>query len=333
MKRFLSLFLALVIATSAVECPVQAANVPGIDAAVSKKNVLKLLNTYDKDGARLVKYGFSHGYAIEDMMMDKYLSQGEPVIEGLDTVVHEEDHMYSTYTDIYDQNNATKVRFYIGKGKDVVVPYTSVFRTREIVKSVPKRCRGVQSTRFDEYVMDSRVGTLASDWRGIYGLLNEFSAYSWGMNNNVKMFAYHDSFDDNYHTWEWFLRNGESNRLAYAEFKYYILQYMIYAKKYHPDVYKELLKNKKLMSAYAATEKNFAKSVKVYKGERDQIAEKIRANGYVVDYSNEVIIIRDATGNLVGYVGFLNDDTKPLTKELSKKKYKNMHKIMLKARK
>ena len=69
--------------------------------------------------------------------------------------------------------------------------------------------------------------------------------------------------------------------MAYAEFKYYILNYLYYAKKHHPDVYKGIVNNKEFCKAYKTLESSYAKLIKEYEtkwGFRSREAKNRRIN-------------------------------------------------------
>lgn len=291
----------------------RAATVPSLYGEISKDNVMALLNTYDRNGAFMVDYGTQIG-----RNWLAYYSSGDRLIDSLDTVVHEECHDYSVV-------GANKERMYVGSKKSVTVPYTTIYRTKKMVSSVPKRCR---TSRFETYI-SKPTANLASNVEGIYGLLNEFNAYNWGMNDNVALFSYHDRFADDLDTWGAFIANGASNRLAYAEFKYYILHYLYYAKKHHPSVYRKIVANKKFKLAYKKTESHYAKLIKTYESDLSKIKAKIQAAGYNVDYTDEYFVVTNSNG-AGGGMGLLTDEYSVLMEELQKSPYKSIQKTLTK---
>ena len=123
--------------------------------------------------------------------------------------------------------------------------------------------------------------------------------------------------------------NGASNRLAYAEFKYYILHYLYYAKKHHPEVYRKLIANKELRTVYRTSEKQFADMIKSYEKDLTQISNKISASGYKVYYTDDYFIVKDNSGAVSG-MGLLNDEYSVLITELNKAPYQFLHKALSK---
>ena len=313
-RRMVSLLLLLCLTIGLIPAgQMRAASIPTLYAAITKDNVMTLLNTYDKNGAYLVDYGTKIG-----RNWLGYYSSGERLIDSIDTVVHEEDHDFSVV-------GTDKMRMYIGGKKSVTVPFTKIFRTKQMTRTVPTRCR---TSRFQTYISQPSAN-LASNIQGVYGLMNEFNAYCWGMNDNVALFPYHDRFADDLDTWGTFIANGASNRLAYAEFKYYILHYLYYAKKYHPAIYRKIVTNQKFRLAYKKTESQFAKQIRAYEKDLSNIKTKIEAAGYNVDYTDEYFVVTNSYGAGSG-MGLLTDEYSVLIEELQKSPYRSIQKTLTK---
>ena len=81
----------------------------------------------------------------------------------------------------------------------------------------------------------------ASNKLGVYGLLNEFAAYSWGLDTTVRLFPYFREHAETYDDWYRFIVEGENDRNAYAEFLYWTLNYLEFARAYHRDVYDKII--------------------------------------------------------------------------------------------
>ncbi len=290
-----------------------AREIPDLNADVSEYNVLSLLHAYDKNGAKLVEYGRKNG-----TNWIGYYSNGDRLIDSLDTVVHEEFHDYSVV-------GAEDERMYMGKNKSILVPYTKIYRSKEMTRSVPERCR---TSRFSTYISEP-IPNLASNVQGVYGLLNEFAAYRWGMNNNIAMFGYYDRFEDNMTTWGRFVADGVSNRLAYAEFKYYILHYLYYAKQHHPSVYRQIMDNDEFKRAYRGTEGEFAKTIWTFEDKLRQVQARLEANGYNVNFTEKSFIVTNASGAGSG-LSLLHDEYSTLVQEMEKGRYQTIHKALKK---
>ncbi len=316
LRRVISSWLIICMLLSVCCVNVSAQNVPGWDANVTEANVLSLLRTFDKDGYFLVSYGTkknSHWLSYYDNPM----GINSKLMDSLDTVVHEEFHDYS----IVGANNQ---RIYTGNKHSILVNFTKIFKTSEMVRSVPKRCR---TSRFTTYV-NPTIPNMASDIQGIYGLFNEFSAYCWGLHNDIQMYAYYDRFEASPKIWNGFISDCASNRLAYAEFKYYMLHYLYYAKRHHPLVYKQIMANRKFRMAYKSNERRFWKLINTFEKKLDNVKGKMESRGYNVVYNDESFVAYDSSGQGSG-MSLLNDEYGVLMKELSNKKYVTIHKALM----
>ena len=280
--------------------------VPELSGEVNQDNVMVLLSAYDKDGAHLVGYGTDEG---DDWLA--YYNEGDRLIDSLNTVVHEECHIF---TDVGEE----KERIYEGNEKSTEVPYTEVFESKEMVDSVPEQCRG---RRFAPYISEAQDG-LVSNVEGAYGLLNEFSAYSWGMNNVVAMYPYHERFADDTDTWGSFISNGASNRLAYAEMKYYLLHYLRYAKENYPDIYRQIMENKEFCLAYKDIDSRYAASIAEFEDDLPKIEEKLKQAGHEADHLSDAgeYFRIDSNG-----LGLMTSEYNTFLEKMAKEPYASIH--------
>ena len=251
------------------------------------------------------------------MLTTMYFSPDDPTEDTLDTVSHEAFHEYAIPSSWFGGQESERI--YIGNKKSVKVKFTDVFPSKEMAKSVPKRCRTStyhynSGDRFKVYIVDTS-GNQRSDVDGVYGLLNEFGGYCWGMNTNNSLYAYRDRYDDSYETWASFISEGESDRLAYAEFKYYILHYMYYAKKHHPAIYRKIMANTQFRKAYRLTESRFAKEISDYDKKLNEVTKKLK-KGANINLTKDKLILRKQYN--------------VMTKEVKKKQYADIQKALTK---
>ena len=308
MKKITCLFsMLLVLFVLSAAVPAEAA-VPKPGAAVTKKNVLKLIKTYDKDGY----YFLTHGRKNRGMDFMQWFTRGR-ITADLDTAVHEQCHLNT----IHDRSSE---RIYKGKKKFYTVKYTPVFKTKKTASSVPKACR---YSRYNIYVADP-MPNLSSNVQGVYGLLNEFCAYSWGMNNTVKLYPYYKKYASDYNDWSPFFISGANNRQAYAEFNFFILHYLNYAKKHYPKHYKKIMANKAFKAAYKYTEKKFRKNIKTWEKDVKAAVKILNDKGYEAYLSG---------GNLwVDFYGtsLFQEEYDGIMKEVRKSKYQKIYKKLKK---
>lgn len=285
-----------------------ASSAPKLNAKITKNNVMKVLNQYDRDGAYILK----KQAAVGDNIL-RWFSGGR-IIDNIDAAVHEETHGYHYY---YAKGG--KMAYFIGKQKTVYVPYTKVYHTKKMAGSIPKNLR---TFRYNTYVAKP-IANLASNVNGAYGLMNEFMAYRAGMNTAVSMYSYLADKKANWDTWTVFISNCENDRLAYAEFKYYILHYLYYAKKHYPQVYKGIMNNKQFRTAYKRLESSYAGLIRTYEQDLKKLQKLFVKKGCRIEIKNDTVwMYRNGSGRGVSRY---TSDYKKLQREINKSRYKSIH--------
>ena len=317
-QRVIAGMLALILALCAPDVPETAhaaSKTPGIDASVTTKNVQSLLKAYDADSAYIMQKQIEAG---DDILM--WFASGKRIIDGIDTAVHEETHGYSfRYAGHY---NATA--YFIGKKKTVYVSHTKVYPTREMAGTIPKQLR---TFRYNTYVAKP-IPNLASDIQGAYGLLNEFMAYRSGMHVMISLFPYLKSQNADGNAWMQYIISCENNRQAYAEFKYYILHYLRYAKKRYPDVYQGIAGNRSFCRAYQALEGSYAKLIRTYEKDLKRLKRIAKQQGYEMEVTKEHILFIGRDGRGSGFGRFTAEYEK-LKKETEKGMYASIHRQLV----
>jgi len=161
--------------------------------------------------------------------------------------------------------------------------------SEEMTVLIPEENR---TFRFNDYVGSG--SPLSSNRSGIYGLLDEFNAYQMGMNYGVNMFDYYCAQESSFESWRQYINGCENNRQAYAEFRYYILTYLLYAKEHYPAIYEGLMNNEKLRYAFTIVEANFAEDIAQYEADLNRLAKgeipgtgKIRVDEDTVWFGNK----------------------------------------------
>lgn len=287
-----------------------AAKIPGLKAKVTEKNVLKILDKYDKDGAYIMRKQKQAG----DNIL-RWFSRGR-IYKDIDMAVHEETHGFSHS---YAKNKWNGYAYFVGNKKVVQASMTGVYETKRMASSIPKRLR---TFRYNMYVAKP-TPNLSSNIHGAYGLLNELMAYRMGMNNSVCMYSYYAAQNAGVGVWLDYINCCENDRLAYAEFKYYILHYLYYAKKHYPQVYRGIIKNKQFCSAYRKIESNYRKLIKTYEGNLKKLQKHLQKKGYRVVITDSQVMIYTAGGSGTGLQRYTSDYRK-LLNELKKTKYKSI---------
>ena len=279
--------------------------VPAIDSAVNTENALAIAEAYDPDGAYILKDAISRG---DDFYF--WMVFADSNAEGLDTCVHEEFHGYTHSTKQKDSTDNTvlsigsnKEMYYLGDGKNKAVTLTNVFKTEEWSKDLPASLR---TFRYNQYVASG--ATPDANTKGVYGLLNEFSAYCWGMNNQINLFEYYKAQPFDLSTWGSYAYNCENDYNAYCEFRYYILGYLNYAKKNHKDIYNNILNNQNFIDVYCFMKEKFDSLVEKYEEQQQEITRIGEEQGKYIIFSDGYLTFSDgASPN--DYWGFISSAT------------------------
>ncbi len=297
--RVVSLMLALVLAIS----PAAQAAAPKMNAAITQGNALALARETDADGAYILQSAVDAGEGILE-----WWSGQKSVAVGMDTAVHEEFHAYSMRKSPWNSED-----IYLGNKTYDRVSYTDVYRSRIMGATIPANLR---TMRWELYV-GNPTANMASDANGVYGLLNEFAAYYWGMHAQMSLFGYYKQQKATPDQWKDFVVLAANDRLAYAEFKYYILKYLAYAKQHYPGIYKGIVENAKFVHAYQTIEGKFAALVKKFEKSLKDIAALLEKQGYDVKIDEYFYV--DSQG-----VSIFQADYARLVKELEKATYRNL---------
>lgn len=268
MTRYICAFLAMLMLLGTVSAEPVSAAVPPLDALITRENVLSLLQEYDKDAAYLMRTMSKSG---DDIL--KWWYSGSSLVEDLPHAVHEETHSYSV-SKIFGCDQ----KIYLGKKKYLPISYTEVFRSRIMGNTIPEEMR---TFRWNVYVGNPDP-KLSSDVNGVYGLLNEFTAYYWGMHTSLSLFDYFKDQNASPRQWLIFVTSCANNRQAYAEFKYYTLHYMQYAKQHKKGVYKKILKNKDYLKAFNTIEERYASLIAQFDEKLDELVDILQEEGHEV---------------------------------------------------
>lgn len=301
------LAIAILAAQAAQPARAMAASVPKPDAKATQKNVMAVLNAYDADGAYILQSQIDKG---EDVTW--WFNVG-PMSSGFVTAVHEECHGYSISFSNFDAE-----RIYLGNKKSVEVEQTDVYPSQKMADSVPKKLR---TFRFDSYVGKS-AADMSSNVDGAYGLLNEFTAYCWGSNTGMRLYSYYKEQKPDPDLWIGYANDYSNARTAYAEFRYYILHYLYYAKKHHPDVYRGIMRNEEFAKAFNRVDGKYAKVVKAYDRRLKSAARLLREQGYEASYDGSTFVAGSGGGVTI------DASCEPLFREMEKAKYQEILKAL-----
>lgn len=223
----------------------------------------------------------------------------------LNTLVHESTHKYNK-EDWTDENY--KHRYMIKPGHDVWVNHTKLYTSSEFISIVPKDAP-TKIYRYETYVSANSEVT-ANEW-GIYGMMDEFSAYYNGTRadwlayqtakvkvDKVSMGIFESGCFSTYQAW-W-------------EFRTFIGWYLIYAKQKYPDIYKATMTNRELAKVFNELDREFGDLVKEIDKEFESNYTRKHYKDYV-SYLNE--IMKSVEPTLIEFKSLPPEPTKKKTKK------------------
>lgn len=254
----------------------------------------------------------------------EYFKENEMASNELGTAVHEETHGYIFYEYYgkYGLSGLGGESIYIGNKKKIDIHYTKVFKSKKMAKSIPKRLR---TFRYKTYI-GSPIPNLGSNANGAYGILDEFTAYYWEMHTIMSLKPYFEKTARSPEDWEVYINAGANGRQAYAEFRYYTLHYLYYAKKNYPKIYKGIVKNKNYVKAFNTMDKKFSKQNREYEKQLRQLVNYYNAQEGVeskIEKDSIWFMFEEDEEVSTGYgYGIMQKDYAKLMKEMKTSKYK-----------
>jgi hypothetical protein len=272
-------------------------NIPGYAAELGKKQKIgmELLERFSPTGYAVVKrfnelpnevLTGNTVYQLTDTETFKEAAGAteKDVAIAMDMSIHEATHGLTTLLghDLAPKNLPVNIRrygYFINPMKEILVVQTSCFPSRDIAIDIPE---ALKIFRYEKYI-NSDYGAKDSD--GIYDFLNEFNAYRMGTINNNELFR--NYWPQAVSLWtpkilgELFTRNHD-NYLSYLEFKYYILTYLIHAKKSHPSVYRDVLANGGFCEAFFHIDKSYSTAVDNGRAALKSFMHSMSGKGFIV---------------------------------------------------
>ena len=225
------------------------------------------------------------------------------------TVVHEtchgKNHAIGGFTDTLDQEG-----IFVSKDIQIRIPKTALYKTDELETVITEEQKE-EIFRLRTYVLNQKdngkksVLPLNSVTHGIFGLLDEFTAYYHGTKASLEIYNYYKTvYADNPDKLIDVFSKNSSDVYAYYEFRLFIAWYLKYAKEKHPEVYESCLKNKQLREAFTLVDQAYEKTVKNYFSARQNLVDEINAQGKTKASINQYGAIRlENDGSKTRYSG------------------------------
>jgi hypothetical protein len=211
-------------------------------------------------------------------------------IEELTTAVHEICHgftskyAYSLLNDERLQEIGGYLAITIQNDSTLLVRKTAAFPSSKISNMIPESCR---TARYDTYITanEERLGTQIN---GIYGLLDELTAYYHGTRTAVDLYGYYKKeLKTCGQKWLDFFSCVDGQYFAYGEFKLFILEYLIYAKEHEPDIYSGIIDNAGFCRALVAIDQKYSSLIERYDSLKKDILHELDNERYIVSEDEE----------------------------------------------
>jgi hypothetical protein len=226
---------------------------------------------------------------------DKYFPDGnlEHVTRYMDTGVHEVTHGYigrMAFQMLSERKTSYRA---LAIPVDAEVPHLvrvpEVYPSIEMLATFPADARGL---RFVHYIDTPDEPLLATQQLGLYGMMDEWSAYYQGARTTVEMWPW---VRDEVGNDQWSLINYavqlDDSITPHAEFKLYILHYLLYAREHHPEVYRAAMANTELKAAFADLDRAYGALVASIAELEPVMLETARDRGAPVSKRDGVLYI------------------------------------------
>ena len=300
---------------------------------------LQILQKYDNSAYQMIQRyeAAPTSYTFGDIKIDlgnftdfmEYIDgfEEKDIIRSLGTVVHEISHGY-TFRMHYQYRQKTNQigdltaiysLIYQNPNQQTLIKHSPTFPSREMVKAFPENLR---TPRFSTYI-STKEDHQSTQQSGIYGLLDEWNAYYLDTRVAFNLLAYYQNETSKKpEDWLSFMEGVDGVFYAYMEFKLYILKYLIFAQKNHPEIYQGIIQNLAFKQVFRFINQEFGDLIKHYFQTRDKLLKSLKSNGLEVSIDDEFTFI----GNH-GRGNFMNT-YKSIAQELSKTEYQNMLKVL-----
>jgi hypothetical protein len=355
MKNLRKMVFGIILFTLTLSPTIRAAS----PSLATREMVLQLLKEYAPDGYYIVDTFEKARDQVQASELMRYTNDGFmtfvkgetelDIVKSLGVVVHETCHDYChTVAYALCKERFRKISwgsqydaYYGGDETTFLVKRTKVFNTREIAASIPEELR---TFRFMPYVtLDTHYNipgmtidlsqldpdlladfkNLGSQVNGVYGLMNEYTAYYHETRTKLDLYKYYrDKLEPNINNWVAFLSGVDGCHFAHLEFKFFILKYLQYAKSHYPKLYKEFKKNRELVQAFLTIDRNYTQTVADYYQRKEEIFENFRQEGYAVTVDDDNFYIKGASVNK--QVSHFLKTYNLLKNELAKEEYQTL---------
>ncbi len=237
------------------------------------------------------------------------------LINDCSTMIHETTHAYNHGVTGYNwTTHMWSERALIEPGIAISYEQTPTFHSELFISIVPKEAPK-KIFRYELYV--GKNAFPSANLSGIYGLMNEFSAYRNGTRSGIEGANTAIKLKD-IKKIEIFQRQAIGEYFAYYEFRLFIAWYLEYAEKNKPDIYKKIMANTNLRVAYTLLDDGFSNDIKEleklvkkypiysYEYNEKEYAQYVKA--LLVDHEKTLIKFRIQGADKINYKDFLKKE-------------------------
>lgn len=303
-----------------------ATTVPAARSNDPRSEVLRILKQYSPTGYHIVDscVHFSSTYTTPygqiTMPVTDFMVYFTVSARGsINTIVHEMCHQYTSFRAFSLMSGSSAYRWdssyncYYTGGRDMMVECDKVFPASEMNPYVPQ---AIKDSRYETYVYPSDPQQ-STQVEGVFGLLDEWNAYYQGTEAAFDLYDYYKNETPG-KPGDWLDYTSEvfGTYYASAEFKLFILNYLLYAKNHKPDAYRTILNNAAFVQTYRSVDANWQTLLAKIETMRSDLAAYLAGQGYRVNDSGDYFMI-NGTGR-----GSFRSDYLKLSAELSNAAYR-----------
>ena len=283
----------------------------GFAAAGDRETILALLKKHSPDGNYIME-SFIKANDGSDFMEYWRGTSEDSRWSSYNTIVHESAH--GVMSCLADRNS---LFFPVSYKTNVMVPLTETYFSREMVDIFPKELR---TFRFATYV-DCKEDNLGSQCLGAYGLLDEMTAYYLGTKAVWDLLPHFEALGAEA-PWSSFFQTINGSLYGVMEFKLYVLKYLMFAEKNHPDQYRKIMANAEFARAFILVDAAASAFFRDYFAGKERVYESLQKKGLTAKERGDFLEIGKPGKTICN--GLFKDVFNLLTAELEKKDYQNL---------
>lgn len=195
------------------------------------------------------------------------------ILESISTSVHETMHAYNGFIPVVKREGVSSHHFKqegfmldVNRFKIISHVEAKLFPSSDLVTIIPE---SLKTFRFSTYIEGVPIYS-STQSSGIYGLLDEYLAYYSGSKVIFDLKPLFLEYYDSYYGFVRWSTEFSSNQGAFYEFDFFIKEYLLHAKKNHPQLYEQLKQDPDFREVYQTIQLKFIELTKQYEKEFDQ---------------------------------------------------------------